>query len=282
MRSTCPPSAITNIGTAHIEHMGSREAIAREKGEVAAALPDDGFLVVNGEDDFADELKKRTKAKAVGVGGETGIVRATGLAVEATGSRFNLNFKSQSMPIQLPVPGSHMVTNALLAAAVGLYLGVTAENVAAGLGSLDLTPGRVQQKKVGGIRFLDDSYNANPDSMEASLATLSEMEVAGKRFALLGVMAELGQHAVEAHRNLGKLALEKGVDHLCSVGEGAREITSGLMPTQGQAVHHFSTQDEAAAFIQATAGEGDLVLLKGSRVAAMEKVIELYATRIKK
>lgn len=261
---------ITNIGTAHIEFLGSREAIAEEKGALARALPEDGALFVPAGCDFHDYFKRRTKARVIAVGNGRGLVRAENLRQHEGRSRFTLVIDGQpSAEVDLPVTGRHMVTNALLAAGAGWFLGMASEEIAAGLSSTVLTSGRLRRFVSGGITVFDDTYNANPESMAAAIDTLAETPVAegGRRFAVLGRMGELGPHAAEAHLKVGRLAADRGL-LVVAVGEGSQGIADGA----GKA-EHFPDQDTAAGWLAAQAKPGDVVLFKASRSAAIERVM---------
>ena len=150
------------------------------------------------------------------------------------------------------------------------------EEIAAGLESAQLTKGRLEVRKAAGLTFLDDSYNANLDSMRAALETLAGFACTGRRIAVLGRMAELGEHSPQQHRDVGAAAC--GVDELCIVGGGdAPLIGEGFLAAGGRraAVYPFPDQAACAAHLRAAAAPADLILVKGSRSAAMEKVIEL-------
>ena len=166
-----------------------------------------------------------------------------------------------------------MVSNALLAAGVGLHFGLSLEQIARGFESAELTGGRLQAKTIGGIDFIDDSYNANPDSMRAAVQTLAAMACEGRRFAVLGGMGELGEHAEEEHRKLGIETAAAGTEYVLSVGEMAVGITDGLSINAGRVAQHFENQEACAAFLKENASPGDLVLVKGSRSASMERVL---------
>lgn len=261
---------ITNIGTAHIEFLGSREAIAEEKGTLARYLPEGGLLFTPAGCDFNDYFRSRTRARVVPVGNGRGLVRAENLRPEENGTRFDLAIEGEEkVETFIPVPGKHMVTNALLAAAVGWNLGISPEKIALGLSSVNLTSGRMRQIKWDGITLLDDTYNANPESMEAAIDTLAEMRVpeGAQRIIVLGKMGELGAHAEAAHLRIGKLAAAKGL-HLIAVGEGAEGIASGGDST------HFPEFHDAATWLLENSRAGDVILFKGSRTAAIEKVIQ--------
>jgi UDP-N-acetylmuramoyl-tripeptide--D-alanyl-D-alanine ligase len=266
-------AVITNIGTAHIEYMGTREAIAAEKSSLAVSVPKGGYCAMPVTDEYYEFVKNRVTGEMIPVGIGQGDVRAEGLSADPDGRmRFDLcSVYGASVPVALPVRGEHMVTNALLAAAVGLREGISREAIAEALSDSVLTHGRLEEKRIRGISFLDDSYNANPDSMAAALATLQSAQTQGRRVAVLGFMGELGEHAETEHLRLGERVSERGVDALVTVGERAALINQrAATPAVNE---HFATHAEAADFLRDYLSEGDLVLVKGSRSAAMEQVI---------
>ena len=179
---------ITNIGVAHIEFMGSREAIAREKGALAESVGSEGTVILNADDPFSEGIAARARAKVVFAGTMGGTVRAIEISQSSDGSEFTILEGAHRCRAQLPVPGLHMVENALLAVAAGRAFGLSIEECAAGLATAPLAKARLQIKEIGGVQFLDDSYNANPDSMKAALRTLVELDADGKRIAVLGEM----------------------------------------------------------------------------------------------
>src|SRR6202011_1137948 len=183
---------ITNIGIAHIEFMGSRDAIAYEKGALVEAVGLEGTVILNADDPFSEIMAARTRAKVVFTGIKGGTVRATDIRQTSDGCEFTILEGAHRCRAQLPVPGLHMVQNALLAVAAGRAFGLSIEESAAGLATAPLARARLQIKEIGGVQFIDDSYNANPDSMTAALRTLVELDADGKRIAVLGEMRELG------------------------------------------------------------------------------------------
>src|SRR2546423_13359377 len=209
---------ITNVGIAHIEFMGSREAIAKEKGALAEAVTANGTLILNADDAFSDAIAKRTRAQIVLAGIENGSVRAIDITQSATGSEFTILEGAHRCRAQLPVPGIHMVQNAMLAVAAGRVFGLSLEECAVGLASTPLTKARLQIREIDGIQFIDDSYNANPDSMKAALRTLMELDADGRRIAVLGEMGELGAESESGHREVGEAAAGLRIDALIAVG----------------------------------------------------------------
>jgi UDP-N-acetylmuramoyl-tripeptide--D-alanyl-D-alanine ligase len=263
---------ITNIGTAHIEYMGSRDSIAEEKGALARSLPEDGALFVPAGCDFHDYFKRRTKARVIAVGNGRGVIRAENLVTSESGSSFTLEIDGKpAAEVDLPVAGRHMVTNSLLAAGAGWFLGIAPEEIAAGLSNTMLTSGRLRRFTSGGVVIFDDTYNANPESMAAAIDTLAETPVrngSGKRIVVLGRMGELGSHGPEAHLKVGRLAAARGLT-VVAVGPGSEGIAEGA----GNA-EHFPDQTEAANWLASHAAAGDVVLFKASRSAAMERVMQ--------
>lgn len=266
---------ITNIGIAHIEHMGSREAIAQEKGMLAEALPPSGTIVLSADDSFTPSIAARTKADVVRCGlSENADIRATDLRQDFSGMKFRLHAFGRSVDAQLPVLGEHMVQNATLAVGVGHVFGMSLEECAAGFPNLQLTKGRLEMKVVRGIQVLDDSYNANPDSMKAALLTLSQMSSNGRRIAVLGRMGELGVESERGHRSVGQTASDLGLDCVITVGEEAAMIADEAWRGGVEKVIKAVDLDEAVKALREYSHAGDLVLVKGSRSSKMERVVE--------
>lgn len=264
---------ITNVGVAHLEYMKSREAIAEEKGMLAESLPEEGFLIMPEADDYTVSMRARTHAEMMTVGIECGDLRAENLIETAGGSRFKIFVGEEEVAeAGISVSGRHMVVNALLAVAVGKVMGLDWTDIVSGLEGAQLTGGRLQQSQLNGVDILDDSYNANPDSMSAALQTLSVLPCEGRRVAALGVMAELGEHAEAYHRALGDEVKAAGVNLLVTVGDLPAMASENL--NGNVEVQKFSNCDSAGAFLKEHLKAGDLLLIKGSRSAGMEKVIE--------
>ena len=261
---------ITNIGTAHIEFLETREAIANEKGMLARALPADGILFMPATCDFREYLRNRTRATMVAVGNGRGLVRAENVRCGVDGTAFTLVIEGAApAEVVLTVPGRHMVTNALLAAGVGWKLGISPAEIAAGLSAATLTGGRLGRYESKGVTVIDDTYNANPESMAAAIETLADTPVinGARRIIVLGRMGELGAHASAAHHRTGALAVERELT-VVAVGEGAEEIAEGADDAP-----FFSDYAEAAEWLAREAKPGDVVLFKGSRTATVERLM---------
>lgn len=264
---------ITNIGTAHIEYMKTREAIALEKGALAEAVPANGAVVLTAEDDKTDSIASRCHAKVVRVGMGRGDLLATDLKPTPDGTDFTVRRGSESFPASITVHGSHMVQNALLALAAGVEMGVPLEKGIQGLVKARLVGGRLEQKTIAGVTYLDDSYNANPESMEAALNTLRQVPGAGRRIAVLGKMGELGVHAAEGYRRTGTAAARLA-DILLTVGPDSSAMSAAARDAGLGRVHEVEDTAAAARMLLQLARPGDLVLVKGSRSARMETIFE--------
>lgn len=265
---------ITNIGTAHIEFLKTREGIAEEKSALARALPEQGTLILPASCDFVEYLIERTRAKVMIAGNCRGVVRAEDLKITDTGSAFRLCIDQQEeVDVEIGVSGKHMVNNALLAAAVGHALGMKSTEIANGLNQAKLTAGRLQKYVSRGVSVIDDTYNANPDSVIAAIDTLVELPIhnGARRLVVLGAMGELGPHSEAEHRRVGKVAAEKNLT-VVSVGEDARNIYEGAIEVSENA-RQFDDAESAATWIRNFCKEGDSALFKGSRMAGMEKVM---------
>lgn len=270
-------AVITNVGTAHIEHMKTREAIRDEKSQLAEAIGPDGIVILNANDDMSPTIAKRCRGRVVTAGIGVGEVMASRLETGSKGIAFDLEADGESVRVALPVWGDHMVSNALLAAAMGRERGLSLEKIGVALAGANLTGGRLERRTIREVEFIDDSYNANPDSMKAALATLVGVTTTGKRIAVLGRMAELGDLEEPEHRDLGRAAAEAGVDVVLAVGTVADLIAEGA---EGgvETILRAEDQESAAKKLSEVCGVGDLVLVKGSRSSSMEKVIEVFET----
>lgn len=270
---------ITTIGSAHLEFLGSRQNIAQEKCTVARALPKEGCMIYPATDDFADYIATQTVATPIPVGGCDSPVRALNCRTTAQGTAYDLHIEGLGETrINLPVPGQHMVSNSLLAAAAGWKLGCTLEQISAGLSSATLTKGRLACKQVEGYTVVDDTYNANPESMKAALRTVAALEGPKRRFAVLGKMGELGEGGIAAHAEIGWCAASLGYAAVVVVGEECAE-TDALCQAAAETIPAVlvNTPAEAAATLRSMTEPGDAILFKGSRSAGMERTMyELF------
>jgi UDP-N-acetylmuramoyl-tripeptide--D-alanyl-D-alanine ligase len=270
---------LTNVGTAHIENLGSREAIAEEKGDLLAGLPASGTAVVGRDEPFAFGQARRTRARVLSFGRDARAELCASAIRFLDEGAFVFRLETPFGRGEIRVPGlaETMIENSLAAAGGALAAGASFEAVATGLARYAGVPGRMQPRTLrGGLLALDDTYNANPQSMKSALETLARLEQKGRRIAVLGRMGELGDHAEAAHLELGRLAASLGIDELFVLGPDAVKIAQGAREAglpDGR-VHFEETAAALAERLARRAGAGDRVLFKGSRSARVEKVIE--------
>ena len=270
---------VTNVGVAHLEIFGSWEAIVRAGAEPLEALGPDGVAVLNADDLVVRGYAAASGARVVTFGVESDAdVRGSDVELADDGrASFVLQARGEGERVELGVPGEHMVSNALAAAACGIELGLSAAECAAALKGARVSAWRMETFTTrGGVVVVNDAYNANPESMAAGLKTARWIARRGRLAAVLGHMAELGPIAFEEHERLGELVVRIGVDRLVTVGEPALAIAraavrEGQLP---QDVASYGDPDEAAKDVRAWARAGDVVLVKGSRVAGLERLAE--------
>ncbi|HJV04962.1 MAG TPA: UDP-N-acetylmuramoyl-tripeptide--D-alanyl-D-alanine ligase [Actinomycetota bacterium] len=273
---------VTNVGLAHLEMFGSPENVANAKAELVEALPAAGTAVLNADDPVVRSFAERTAARVVLFGTEEGTdVRGEDLRLDETGRpSFTLRTADGAERVDLPVAGEHMAWNALAAAGAGVALGLTAGECAAGLKEARISGWRMEIVEASaGYRIVNDAYNANPTSMAAALKAAAWMARDGRSIAVLGHMAELGPIADREHERVGELAARLGIDRLVVVGPEARRIAVGAIRegVEPDRVTEVASVEEAASAVREAVRPGDVVLLKGSRVAGLERVAEAIA-----
>ncbi|CUR54015.1 putative UDP-N-acetylmuramoyl-tripeptide:D-alanyl-D-alanine ligase [metagenome] len=276
-------SAVLNVGTAHVGEFGSREAIAVAKGEIVEALPADGVAVLNGGDPFTREMGARTDARVLTFGdGDGNDVSCSDSQIDALGrATTTFTWHDEHRRVSLTQPGFHQVLNAAAAATMALAAGLAFDDV------MDAIAGAVSQSRwrmelhesAEGTVILNDSYNANPASMRAALTTLQAIgeERAARTVAVLGEMRELGAETVEAHVAIGEYAASLRIDVVLAIGEVARGLLDGVIrhtdsPTSGV---YATDRAEALAWLRENIAPGDVVVVKASRGAELDKVAEV-------
>lgn len=267
-------SVITNIGTAHIEFFPNRDGIAVEKGALFANTQPDGYCFYPAGDDYAETLCSLAGSRAVPVGVAAKQPIARNPIPTADGISFTLAIGDESVEVHLPVHGQHMVSNALLAAAVGNAVGLSIEQIAVGLESVKLVGGRLRKVEIGGIVILDDTYNANPESVLAALRTLAcfPIEEGAHRIAVLGRMGELGHYTQTGYDRVGRGAAE-AVDCLVTVGKETGPMAEAARSAGLERVYTVPDHTSATTLLRSITRPGDIVLIKGSRAAAMETIL---------
>ena len=268
---------ITNIGREHLEFFGDVAGVAQEEGWLAELLPADGKLFLSGDSEWTDKIVARTKAKVIRVGfGEKNDWRAKGIRLDKGGVTFQVAAPQERFAGEYRVNllGRHQVANALLAIAIGVEFGLERTEILRGLAECRPAKMRLNFWEAGGVRVLDDCYNANADSTLAALETLCGLPLQGRRVAVLGDMAELGAHSAAAHAEIGRRAAELKVGQLFAVGRMAPVTAKAARDAGLTRVIEFADVDAAMKAVRQFLKAGDVVLLKASRASRLERIAE--------
>ena len=268
---------ITTIGREHLEFFGDVAGVAEEEGWLAELLPADGKLFLNGDNAWTERLAKRTRAAVVRVGLNAGNDwRARAVRLDAGGMTFQVDAPKPELggEYQINLLGRQHVVNALFAIAVGDELGLARAVIQRGLAACQPARMRLQLWEANGVRVLDDTYNANADSMLAALQVLKELPCKGRRVAVLGDMAELGAHSEAEHAEVGRNAAETGVSQLFAVGKMASVMARAARQAGLNRVIELADVDVACEALKSFLKPGDVVLLKASRATRLERVAE--------
>lgn len=277
-------AVITNIGTMHIEHLGSREGILQAKLEILEGLRKNGRTVFNGDEPLLWNLKEINRVRPLYFGIENNEcdVVAMDIQEEDGGSNFRVKGMNAEFEVYIPVTGRHYIYDALAAITVGLLQGIAPVKIQRALGAYQ-NPGmrqRIYEEK--GYTIIDDCYNAGPESMEAALNVLGNKKTEGKRIAVLGDMLELGACSQSEHYRIGRLAVSKA-DMVFACGSYADRVvagavTGGMSPKRAA---YFGTHEELINTVKHYAKPGDVLLFKGSRGMRMEDALHLFLENAK-
>ena len=265
---------VTNVMPAHVEGFGSLAGVARAKGEIYQALGDEGTAILNLDEPWYAQWLETLQHKcsqSFSVENKAADYYTSDVHLDTNAcAGFTLHSPLGEVAIQLPIPGVHNVANALAAAACTVAVGASLPDIAAGLSALSVPTGRMQIKAgLAGAKIIDDSYNANPGSVKAAIDTLRVLP--GRRFLVLGDMAELGEDTRRMHREVGKYARAAGLDGLYTAGDFAREAAEAF----GGKAQHFACKETLGIDLQKVLAADTVVLVKGSRSAAMEGVVKI-------
>jgi len=273
---------LTCVGREHLEFFGDVVGVAREQGSLAEMLRADGTLLVNGDDEWAVRAAERTCARVVRVGlTPDNDWRAHGIRLNRRGVTFQVEGPrgEESWECRIHLLGRHQVVNALFALALGMELGLNRAEIAQGLAACRPPKMRLELWEHNGVRVLDDTYNANADSAAVALQTLRALPCSGRRVAVLGDMAELGAHSQAAHEEVGRRAAELGIGQLFAVGTMAPVVACAARDSGLVRVFEFADVETAATAVKRFVRHGDVVLLKASRVARLERIGEALRDR---
>jgi UDP-N-acetylmuramoyl-tripeptide--D-alanyl-D-alanine ligase len=277
---------ITNIGQCHLENLGSRQGILKAKTEIFDFMKEDGSVCINGDDDMLITIEEVNGRKPLRFGmGTFNDVYATDIQTHGLfGSTCNIHVKDVSFSANIPLPGEHMVLNAMAATSVGTLLDMTWEEIAAGIETVQPVGGRsniIRQEK---WTIIDDCYNANPVSMKAAVDLLNMADT--KKVAILGDMGELGETEMALHKEVGAYAAASNINVLVCVGKlssnmynGAAEIFKEKRNELTNKLHdpellYFATRDELIEALPSIINENDTILVKASHFMGFENVVK--------
>jgi UDP-N-acetylmuramoyl-tripeptide--D-alanyl-D-alanine ligase len=271
-------AVITNIGVTHIEQLGSRENIYKEKLTIQDGLEEGGILFLNGDDDLLKDTKAKEGCKTIYYGtGENADYRAENVHLEDGFPAFTATYKDQKVSVKLPVMGSHNVLNAMVSLAVASENGISLEAAARKLNEFTGFKNRQQIYEVDGMTIIDDTYNASPVSMKAGLEVLGSLTNAKRRIAVLADMKELGEDAPKFHYEIGEYIAAHPIYELVTLGELAGEIARAVRElSNGILIKEFMEQDALVAYLKEELKEGDSVLFKGSNSMKLSQVVNQF------
>ncbi len=272
---------LTSIGREHLEHFVDLDGVIREEGTIGPALGEGGTLFMAGGEPWSQEIAGRCRGRKVFAGwGKENDWRISSMGHGSSGTWFRVDSEQCEYrgEYQLNLLGRHQVQLGVLAVAVGAELGLTSAEIRAGLLACPAPKRRLQLHQCGGLRIVDDCYNANPDSVAAALATLREVSNNGRRVVVLGDMGELGSSSQAAHEEVGRSVAASGVDCFFAVGEMSSVLAGAARAAGQRAVHEFTDAASAAEAVKRVLRPGDWVLVKASRACRLETVVETLRT----
>lgn len=267
---------ITNIGISHIENLGSRENILKAKLEITGYFAPEGILVVNEDSDFLsrDSVSGDYKVVTTGETGRSNFIISNIIDYGEEGVEFTVEHKEEMQTFRLNVPGRHNAYNGALAVAAASSCGISMAEAAKGLLKLEITDKRLNIKGKNGMKIIDDTYNASPDSMKAAIDVLTATK-GFRKIAILADMFELGENSDAFHTEVGRYAGESSVDLLIAVGTQAKHIYDAAKEILGERkVQYYETKELLMGDIGSMISSGDVILLKGSRGMAMDQVVK--------
>ena len=268
---------IINIGTMHIEHLGSMEGILQAKLEILEGMDENGKLILNGDDTLLWSHHFGSNLCPVYFGAENAQCQVLGENVEETevGTSFSVKYGNKRFSVSLPVEGRHYVSDALAAVSVGVVMGVDEKDICERLAAFETMEGRQEIYKAGDYTIIRDCYNAGPESMAASLTVLGNKT--GRKIAVLGDMLELGVRTQAEHYKVGRIVAEKA-DLLFAYGPNSKRVLNGALTggMAGNRARAFTDRDKLVEVLKKTAKPGDTLLFKGSRGMRMEQILEEF------
>lgn len=274
-------AAITNIGTAHIENLKTQDNILKAKSEIFETMSEDDIALLNGDDAYLNKINEEAvpfKVVRVGINSDKVDLKARNVQSSANG----ICFDADGDTYHFAYPGIHNVYNCLMGIWIGKYYGMSAEAIQRGLDAFHPSSNRMDMFEIDGMKIINDTYNANPDAMQAALSVLSDVAGDGRKIAVLGDMLEMGDEAQKAHEAIGEIAGEI-VDVLVAVGTDAIHYVHGAEKYLGvSACYHVQDAQSAASLLTEICIPGDTLLIKASRGMQLDKTVEYLKNNIKK
>jgi UDP-N-acetylmuramoyl-tripeptide--D-alanyl-D-alanine ligase len=266
---------MTNIGREHLEFFKDVEGVAKAEAELFSYIEKaNKFACINGDDAWIVKTSQAIKDKITYGFSNTFDIHATFLGLDTMAMpEFKIAYKGQETYMKLKVPGEHAVSNAIAAFAIGVVLDVSPSQIKKGLEDYQAFSKRMEVIQKNGVTIINDCYNANPDSMLAALKTLSQIKTSGKRIAVLGDMAELGERSRDAHHEMGQTIINSGIDCLYTVGKDIELTTLAAGKTMKEA-HHFEGKESLIEYLKNLVAKKDVLLVKGSRSMKLEEVLD--------
>lgn len=277
-------AVITNIGTAHIGNLGSRDNILKAKLEILEGLQDGGTLVINNDNDLLkkwneENTDKRFKVVTFGIENKSDIMPYD-IVSSDSGSTYKIDIEGKTYTVNVTVGGNHFVLNSLCAIAIGRIFGISMEDILDGIKNFELTKRRMQiEKNKDGVTIINDCYNANYDSMKAAIEYLGKLE-ATKKIAVLGDMLELGNFSKELHEKVGEEVARNNIDVLITVGNDSKYIASKAIENgmEKDNVYQFNSNDEAVNLIKKLVKPNEAMLIKASNGMKFQEIFEKIIT----
>lgn len=266
---------ITNIGLCHLENLGSRDGILRAKTEVFDHLRGDGIVILNGDDDKLAAIQNVNGKRPILYGKNQKDVYVSDIEpLGMEGIRMKLHLYGECREVTIPIPGEHNIYNALAAACAGRVCGMNIDDICRGIETVESISGRSNLIQRNGITVIDDCYNANPVSMQASIDVLSG--AAGRKIAVLGDMGELGESERSLHAGIGRYAAQKQIDFLYCTGELSKEMVQATQSVAGNRTYaaHFETKEDLTAYLLSVIKKGDTLLIKASHFMEFSKIVK--------
>lgn len=269
---------ITNIGISHIEKLGSRQNILKAKLEILEGLHEDGVVILNGDDELLSGLKGLLRFKTLfyGINEDLNIWAYDLISKGESGVEFHVKTPKSDMSLFIAAPGIHNVHNALAGIAVAQTLNMSENEIKKGLEGLTGIEMRLSIEDKNGIKYINDSYNAAPDSVMAAIDVLCEIAGKSRKWAVLGDMLELGDWAEEAHKKIGRLISQLGIEYMVGIGSLAKWYIEGIQedPHSQTVAKLFDKMSNAKPYIQTLTQKGDVLLFKGSRIMKLDVLVD--------